>query len=418
MITSGLQSRVDRFDSGPRLHNIKDLAHAGLVQGGLALVRQCGNTPLKRPICRRQSESSSTPYLIMSTIKSFPNGKFQLRVTNKSLDKPFYATFESREQALAYGAQLEGLLAQGIVPTFLLDRKHGLETWTISRCMNEYLRDNSVPVSDVKLLHTIRPSLLTCTTGFLNYDWAEGWIREMKRVQNLSPSTIRHRHGALARCFDWMIRKHPDIMAHTEEDSQLLIAIGKKPKFDVERDRRLDTDEEKRILKILGNTPDEKVFFILALETAMRMRECYTLSVDQVSLIKKTIHLERSKNGDNRQVPLSSTAIALLDDYLRIHAKGIKGREGRLFPFWNGSRNERELDITTSDLSRTFRGIFIDSEVVDLHFHDLRHEATCRLYEKTKLSDVLISKITGHRDVRMLQRYASLRGSDLAIHLW
>jgi hypothetical protein len=34
------------------------------------------------------------------------------------------------------------------------------------------------------------------------------------------------------------------------------------------------------------------------------------------------------------------------------------------------------------------------------------------------LSDVLIAKITGHKDLRMLQRYASLRGSDLALHLW
>jgi hypothetical protein len=34
------------------------------------------------------------------------------------------------------------------------------------------------------------------------------------------------------------------------------------------------------------------------------------------------------------------------------------------------------------------------------------------------LSDVLISKITGHRDLRMLKRYASLRGSDLAARMW
>ena len=56
--------------------------------------------------------------------------------------------------------------------------------------------------------------------------------------------------------------------------------------------------------------------------------------------------------------------------------------------------------------------------LIDLHFHDLRHEATCRLYERTTLSDVLIAKITGHRDLRMLKRYASMRGSDLAVRLW
>jgi hypothetical protein len=40
------------------------------------------------------------------------------------------------------------------------------------------------------------------------------------------------------------------------------------------------------------------------------------------------------------------------------------------------------------------------------------------LYERTTLSDVLIAKTTGRRDVRMLRRYASLRGSDLAGHVW
>jgi integrase len=54
----------------------------------------------------------------------------------------------------------------------------------------------------------------------------------------------------------------------------------------------------------------------------------------------------------------------------------------------------------------------------DLNFHDTRHEATCRLYERTTLSDLQIAKITGHKDPRMLMRYANLRGSDLAEKLW
>ncbi|MES2354830.1 MAG: site-specific integrase [Pseudomonadota bacterium] len=368
----------------------------------------------------------------MATIKQRANGTFQLRVSSKLLPKPLYATFDSNEQAKAYGTQLEGLLAQGIVPTSLLERtKAGQEIWTVSRCIAEYLRHNSVPVSDVKLLDTIRPLLDEAGTGHCNYDWADAWIRKMKRHQNLSPSTIRHRHGALARCFDWMVRKHPGIMAqnplrmlkrgfatYTEDDNRHVIAAGKKAKVDIERDRRLDVDEEKRILRILETKPDEKVFFILAVETAMRMRESYTLDISQVSVTKKTIHLDRTKNGDSRQVPLSSVAIRRLEDYMKDQKAEIKEREGRLFPFWNGQTDEYSLDLTTSDLSRVFRKIFREAKVVDLHFHDIRHEATCRLYEKTKLSDVLIAKITGHRNLRMLQRYASLRGSDLAVHLW
>lgn len=368
----------------------------------------------------------------MSTIKAFDNGTFQLRVSHKLLDKPLYATFDTREQAHAYGTHLKGLLAQGIVPKALLERtKSGEEIWTVSRCIAEYLRANAVPVSDTKLLHTVRLQLATLRTSQLNYDWAEGWVREMKRIHNLAPSTIRHRHGALARCFDWMLRKHPGVMAqnplrtlkrgfatYTEEDKKRLIAAGKLPKIDIERDRRLHEDEEKLILTILDGMPDEKTFFLLALESAMRMRETYTLTVAQVSLKKRTIHLDRTKNGDSRQVPLSSTALALLANYMDEQAQAIRQRDGRLFPFWNGDLDENVLDATTTDVSRTFRNVFAKAGIVDLHFHDLRHEATCRLYEKTALSDVLIAKVTGHRNLRMLLRYASLRGSDLADSLW
>lgn len=293
------------------------------------------------------------------------------------------------------------------------------------------LRINSVPHSDIKVFDTLRSELALLATGQLSYDWAEAWIRTMKRQKNLSPSTIRHRHGALARCFDWMLRKHPHLMAqnplrllkrgfstYTEEDGKFVRAAGKKAKHDVERDRRLDADEEVRIRNELQRQPEQLVMFVLALETAMRMRECYTLTVDQVSLPKKTVFLERTKNGDSRQVPLSSTALVLLREWMASESLTIKSREGRLFPFWRGEAGPAALDEVTSDVSTMFRNTFARAAVVDFHFHDLRHEATCRLYEKTTLSDVLIAKITGHRSMRTLQRYASLRGSDLAPHLW
>jgi len=370
----------------------------------------------------------------MSTIKQFPNGTFQVRISSHLLDKPIYATFSTRSQAESHGLRIEGLLAQGVVSIELIEpREKGRDRngWTIAHCIAEYLRNDSVPVSDIKLLDTIRPLLSSISTNDLTLDWCETWISDMKRVENLSPSTIRHRYGALARCLDWLTRKHPGIVAqnplrqlkrgfssYTEEDNKRVIADGKQPKFDIERDRRLAIDEEQRILKILENMPDERMFFILALESAMRMRECYTLEIDQVNLGKRTIYLDRTKNGDNRQIPLSNVATSLLDDHLHRNANQINTRQGRIFSFWNGSKDERELDNTTREVSRVFSKIFSDAEIIDLHFHDLRHEAICRLYEKTSLPDVLIAKITGHRNLNMLRRYASLRGSDLAIHLW
>ena len=82
----------------------------------------------------------------MASIKKTPSGSYQLRVMNILLPKTFWATFDTEEQTSAYGAQLEGLLAQGIVPTSLFDEaRTGKDVWTISRCVAEYLRSNSVP---------------------------------------------------------------------------------------------------------------------------------------------------------------------------------------------------------------------------------------------------------------------------------
>jgi integrase len=367
----------------------------------------------------------------MATIIKRPYG-FQLRISHKLLPKDLWATFDTREAAEQYGRQLEGLLAQGIVPAALLERDQPRqEIWTVQRCIAEYLRHNPVPLSEQKLLNSVMPSVEKLSTGSLNYEWAEGWVRDMKRTGQLAPGTIRHRHGALARCFDWMLRKHPEIMAqnplrllkrgfatYTDADADLLARQGLKPRVDEERDRRLAPDEEQRIRKRLQGKADELLLFELALQTAMRLRECYTLHVSQVNLPQRTIFLERTKNGSSRQVPLPTPMVHLLSAYTKSRQPAITARRGRLLPFWSGDESGETLVATTANLSARFARIFMLAGAADLRFHDLRHEATCRLYEKTKLSDVQIARITGHKDIRMLRRYASLRGSDLAAHLW
>ena len=46
--------------------------------------------------------------------------------------------------------------------------------------------------------------------------------------------------------------------------------------------------------------------------------------------------------------------------------------------------------------------------IVDLHFHDLRHEAISKFFEKG-LSIPEVSLISGHKDVRQLMRYTHLK---------
>lgn len=73
------------------------------------------------------------------------------------------------------------------------------------------------------------------------------------------------------------------------------------------------------------------MFLLLALETAMRMRELYTLDVSQVNLNKRTISLHEIKNDDKRQVPRSKPALDLLKRYMY-----ELGARQFLFPWFEG----------------------------------------------------------------------------------
>ena len=63
-------------------------------------------------------------------------------------------------------------------------------------------------------------------------------------------------------------------------------------------------------------------------------------------------------------------------------------------------------------LSGAFLRLSRRHKLDNLHFHDLRHEATSRFFEKG-LNPVEIATITGHKDTRRLMRYTHLRAEDL-----
>lgn len=56
------------------------------------------------------------------------------------------------------------------------------------------------------------------------------------------------------------------------------------------------------------------------------------------------------------------------------------------------------------------------SKIENFRFHDLRHEAVSRFFERG-LSVPEVALISGHRDYRMLFRYTHLRAEDVAIKL-
>lgn len=349
------------------------------------------------------------------------------------LPKPLYLTFASEAEGDTYCRNLESLLDKGIIPA---DHQPQTTVRNIAHLVREYERDAHPSDKDRSAFGPLLVKHGAVPLTAINALWVDAWIAEMKRVEKLAPATIRARVGAFARCTDWGVRKAhlvlPDNPLRTLPDgyaqyTQADKALTDGGREDVERDRRLEPGELDKLLAVIDagvlprkqrpyaipHVPALRLLVVLAVETAMRLREMYTLTLDQVDLTRRTIFLDKTKNGHKRQVPLSTVALAALKTHLQNHV--VDGTK-MVFPWWDG---DRATLVATSDfLSKLFGSITDAAGCLDLKFHDLRHTATCHLYERTTLSDIQISKITGHRSLAMLRRYANLRGSDLSSALW
>jgi integrase len=67
----------------------------------------------------------------------------------------------------------------------------------------------------------------------------------------------------------------------------------------------------------------------------------------------------------------------------------------------------------TDSVENVWRRAVARAGLEDLHFHDLRHEATSRLFERG-LNPIQVAAITGHKTLQMLKRYTHLRAENLA----
>ncbi len=172
------------------------------------------------------------------------------------------------------------------------------------------------------------------------------------------------------------------------------------PKPGKPRQRRLSPGEEEALLA--GCSASCATYLhslvVMAIETGMRFGELVSITWDNVDLSARTVHLPDTKNGHPRTVPLSARA-------LRAIRTVPSGYEGRVFTGKPGS------------IRAAFGAALKRSGVgSDLRFHDLRHEAVTRLFEKG-LNPIEVGMISGHRSMGMLQRYTHLEPKALLVKL-
>jgi integrase len=176
-----------------------------------------------------------------------------------------------------------------------------------------------------------------------------------------------------------------------------------------ERDRRPTEDELKKLFADFDsntrNTMPMTTITKFAIATAMRLDEIVRIEWRHLDPRTRTILVEnrkdpRNKDGNDQRVPLLAATGYDAYQLLEEQRQRIGGNGGRCFPY-NGK-----------SVGTNFRRTCEDLKIENLHFHDLRHEGTSRLFE-AGLTIEQVPLVTGHKDWKMLKRYTQLRPENL-----
>lgn len=213
------------------------------------------------------------------------------------------------------------------------------------------------------------------------------------RLKTVSASTVKKEVNLLSSLID---------LAGMEWGIPLAVnpcAMVKRPVEPKGRDRRLEDGEEAKLIKACSESEASSeltAIVCLGLETSARLGELIKLRWSNINITKRTAVLLDTKNREDRIIPLSPTAL----DALKSLPRHIGGRV-----FWRWCAS----DSFNKTWTRTCKRAGIE----DLLFHDLRHEAISRLFEKG-WNPMEVAHVSGHKSLNMLKRYTHLRAEDLA----
>lgn len=187
------------------------------------------------------------------------------------------------------------------------------------------------------------------------------------------------------------------------------------------RDHRLAADEEEMLLRladqveVLTHTPIGSIIRF-AIGTAMRKSEIARMDWRYVNLDRGTVLIPDSKNGSARTVPLGLAMRALVREQGPRASGCVWATSSAISSAWQ--RLKRSAIAEAQQLVSSGSALSdLPERLLDLRFHDLRHEATSRLIERTGWDNARIRAVTGHKTDAMLARYTHLRTASLASEL-
>lgn len=324
----------------------------------------------------------------MATYRQRGQGRWEARIRRKGYPTQS-KTFKTKLDAEAWAREIESEMDRSV----FLSRKEAEQTSleeAMDRFIAEYASKYAHPRKIISRVNALkrRPMTKRMLSSIQGKDMAD-YVRT-REEEGMSSQTILHEINLLSKIFE-VCRRDWGMESLRNPTKRI-----NKPKQGKSRTRRFMHDEEERLLD--ASAPELRPIILLALETAMRRGEIATMQWEDVSIRRRSILLPTTKNGEARTVPLSPAAIEILSGLPRnIH--------GPVF------------DMHPDTITKLFRQAIKKANIENLRFHDLRHEATSRLFENTDLDVMEIRAITGHKNLQMLARYSHLRTNRLADRL-
>ncbi len=323
----------------------------------------------------------------MATIRRRGNS-WQVQV-RKNAHFPLSRTFKRKADADSWARQIETDIERAPLG---LDRGK-LRSLTVADLLHRY-RDQVTPrkrgaqIERYRIANLLKHRLAKLTLERLTP--GQIVIYRDERLAEVGPQSVRHELNLI---------RHVLNVARREWDVPLPV----NPVGDVEfpcppksRERRIEPGELERLLACRTRTPWLIPLATLAIETGMRRGELLALRWPDIDLDARLAHIAITKNGHSRTIPLTLGAVEIL--------RALPQTDDRLF------------QVTPNAVRLAWGRLTKRAGIEDLHFHDLRHEAVSRFFERG-LSLPEVALISGHRDHRMLLRYTHLRPENLVAKL-
>lgn len=250
----------------------------------------------------------------------------------------------------------------------------------------------------VRYLRDVTPHKRSCDTEriVLQTLLKEAWVNEPllqlnaaaiaeyrdRRLASVKPATLKRQLN---------IVKHACATAEREWDWLSPLSLLQRvtlPKNTEHVVKRITADDEHALIEAAqqSRTSNLSELLILAIETAMRRGELLALEWQDINFERRELLVQRSKNGKSRTIPLTARAQATLAAMKSDCTKPV-------FP------------LSANAVRLAFERVRKRAGLKDVRFHDLRHEAISRLFDRG-LTTPEVALLSGHKTVSQLFRYA------------